>query len=462
MQGLTYIAEVDNTAADLIASTGPVVINAGSTVTFFPLNLTQPLSSYSIITASAVTVNAPFTLINSFPRFNVSLQYDPADVKLVFGSLNPFVATGNAGAAADCFNELLVETPSSTLLDEITSIISTQTVQQWQSSFNQMQPANLNNIAFAQENVAERIRQVYTDHLYDQRVFSCPEKGVWRLWAAPFVEHDHQRGKGDKKGYKENFVGFTAAFDYQTLKHWAITTGFSFANSRVGIEGGQASGNFNSYAASIGGIWTGGHFYTNALASYLFSNANVKRRMKFSSTFLETSISRKAHHSQQSNQVLGNFGCGYDFVIKTRPFGRIDITPFIDVDYQYLMQGGYTEEGAGDLDLHTNHKNYDLLRPEAGLRIGYRKCLCDTSFKIDTSFSYVREFRFQGAETKSRFAGGSCLFNVKGLNPENTLFAPSVRLTLGSPRASLMIGYYGEFGSHFIQNAGEAELKVAF
>ena len=92
-----------------------------------------------------------------------------------------------------------------------------------------MQPANFDNIAYAEENVAEQIRQIFTRHFYEQRVVACPEQRPLRVWLAPFAEKVRQYGHGELPGYKERFAGVTAAGDYHMKKHWMFTAGFSYA-----------------------------------------------------------------------------------------------------------------------------------------------------------------------------------------------------------------------------------------
>ena len=460
--GSNYLLEFDNTSSDLIASTGIVTIDGGSIVTLEPPGPTMPLPRYTIISStSPIVVNAPgFALVNPFTAYQFMLDYsDPLAVFLVLVNKVDFIATGNAGAAAFCFNSLAA-TPQADLTD-VLNVLNMQTMAQWQNSFNQMQPANLNAIAFAQENVAERIRQMYTDHLYTQRVVSCSNTDPWRLWAAPFIEKDHQWGHGENSGYKGSFGGVTAAFDYQGHDHFAISSGFSFADSHVNISG-REKGRFQSYAGTIGALWLDKHFFVDALFSYLFSPIKAKREMNFASTMSVANL--EATHHQSSNQFLGHLGVGYDCRIKNHEDSRFDVTAFFDADYVYVSQTGYTEHGAQSLDLKVHSKSYDLLRPELGVRLGWTGCYEDSSFVVETSFSYVHEFRFQGKHTTASFAGNDCTFKVSGLNPQNNLFVPAAQITyIASPDwLSITLGYHGEFGPKFIQNSGEVEVKFLF
>ena len=168
-----------------------------------------------------------------------------------------------------------------------------------------MQPSNFNDIAFSQENVAERIRQNFSSHLLERSWKCCrPMKPVavvpqsteqtqdteqapeqppapqpeqpcqersWNVWVAPFYEYDSQDGEGKKRGYNDHFCGFTTAFDYQFENHWAVTTGFSFADTDVGIKQGRATADFKTYAGSLGAIWTNAHLFADGLPPRIYS-----------------------------------------------------------------------------------------------------------------------------------------------------------------------------------------------
>ena len=110
-------------------------------------------------------------------------------------------------------------------------------------------------------------------------------------------------------------------------------------------------------------------------------------------------------------------------------------------------------------------KEYNLLRPEGGIGIGYARCFGPINVTLDATASYIREERNLGENTKARFKDSSCTFNVKGPKPENNLISPTARLTFsssGTAALSFSFGYHGEFGKHFLENAGEAEFKFAF
>jgi len=465
--GSQYLVEFNNTTSDLIASSGTVTIDGG-TVTLQPLNLTSPLSSYTIITATTVTENTPFTLVNPLTRYFFALQYNAASVDLIQTAapvpFNVIVTSGNAGAVANCFDALVAAGPAD--LVPVLQILDVQTPSQIAHSLNQMQPANFNNIAFAEENVAERIRQIYTDHFFEQRVSPCPEKAPWRVWAAPFVENARQHGNDSLPGYKERFAGFSTAFDYSFEKHWMVTAGFSYASTNMQVPTARTKARFKTYAGTVAAAWTDTNWFSDALFSYLYSPVEASRKMHFSvaNSTMTAQESLKASHDESSNQILSHLGGGYAVRFVLDEMTTLRLYPFANLDYFFVPEGGYKEHGAGSLDLKVHSKDYDYLRPEAGVGFGYKRCTASTDVTFDVSVSYVREYRFQGKNTKASFEPVDCTFSVSGLNPENNLISPSARLRIAAPANgfSVTLGYHGEYGSHFILNAGEAELRKSF
>jgi hypothetical protein len=449
-----------------IAATNNITINPGATLTLSQISPLNPqVAKYTIAKAGSITQNAQFTLASSLPRYILDILYSPTEIVLLLLAppYNLLLPPGNPKNAALCFDTVAQEAPSD--LTQLMEILDLQTPSQLQHSFNQMQPANFDNIAYAAENVAERIRQVYTLHYFEQRAVSCPDKKPWRIWAAPFAEKVQQKGEDLWRGYKERFAGISTAFDYHK-KLWMFSAGFTYAMTDVKMPHGRATAKFKSYAGTWGAAWSNSSWFGDIQFCYLYSPIHAKRQMDFkvANAGLNASIHRKAHHYDRSNQVMGHIGGGYDVKVQAGSQGTVHFYPFTNVDYIYNLQSGYKEKGAKSLNLKVHGKQYDLLRPEVGLGIGYRGCYRRADVWFDVSASYVLEFRLIGKDTHVNFKKTPCVFEVKGLNPENNVICPEARLRIASPinGLSLTLGYHGEFGPHFRENSAQAELRKAF
>jgi autotransporter-associated beta strand protein len=466
--GSTYSVAFDNTGSSGLAVSTNVTINPNSTLLLMPDGFTRPeVGRYTIITSPTMTYNATFNFTNPFPTYILEILYQPDAVYVLLDKVayDAFLPSGNARNAAVCFSVL--DLNSFPDIERLIPILDLQTLPELRRSFNQMQPANFDNIAYAEENVAERIRQIFTDHFFEQRAISCPESEPFRLWIAPFAEKVRQYGDDSLPGYKQTFAGATAAFDYRKERLWIFSGGFSFVDTDMHIAHSKAEADFKTYAGTVAAAWSNTYWFSDALFSFLYSPVYAERSMKFKVEHFLFSGSdhRKAEHYDRMNQVMGHFGGGYDFHFDAGRKAKINIYPFANVDYLYLMQSGYTERDAKSLNLKVHGKSYDYLRPEAGLGVGYNGCFKHLEVMFDLSASYILEFRLLGKRTRARFKKeDDCHFYVHGLNPENNLISPQARLRLASLEHgfSLTVGYHGEFGEYFRENAIEGELRKAF
>ncbi|MGC1879288.1 MAG: autotransporter-associated beta strand repeat-containing protein [Rhabdochlamydiaceae bacterium] len=464
--GSTFLVEFSNTGSSSLTGLGNATINPNSTLTLMPDGFISPqVSHYTILTSPTITQNAPFNFVNPFPRFILEVLYETNKILVLLNAVpyNLLLPPGNARNVATCFDVIAADGFPD--LTDLIPIFDLLTPSELLHAFNQMQPANFDNIAYAEENVVERIRQIFTNHFFEQRAISCPENQFWRLWVAPFAEKVRQFGHELLHGYKQEFNGLTAAIDYRKKKLWIFSAGFSYVDTRMKVPEGRAKAKFKTLAGTLGTSWSDTALFTDIQFSFLYSPVHAHRRMKFEvdHTLLFGIDKRKARHYDRMNQVMGHFGGGYDFKVKTSRRGTVNIYPFGNLDYIYILQSGYKEQGAKSLNLKVHGKQYDLLRPEGGLGVGYKACFEHAQIMLDVSAAYVLEFRFIGKETRARFKKErDCHFFVKGLNPENNVIAPEARLRLAAYGLSLTFGYHGEFGPHFRENAAEAELRVAF
>jgi uncharacterized protein with beta-barrel porin domain len=216
----------------------------------------------------------------------------------------------------------------------------------------------------------------------------------------------------------------------------------------------------------VGVEWTDSAWFAEILGSYLFNSVKGKRSMKFyaSSMGFSEELSLTAKHRTGTSEGLVSLGGGWVYQWISSCATTFEAYPFINVDYIYISQNTFKEHGAGSLDLTVYAKNYDYLRPEAGIGFGYTGYFQHFKAMVDASLSYVREFRFLGRSTKTSFNPTDCTFRVAGLKPQNRLVSPDVRVSFGflDDRWTATLGYHGEFGKHFTLNAGEAELRYSF
>ncbi len=451
-----------NSTSDFLVSSGVVTFDEGSEITVQVAPgelflLPGESGSYILMQADGGKAGIKPFLHNLLPlRFrDTTSLIDPVGSYTLFIQPSYFLdVTGQPIAGA--FDALAAQAPSDylTILNALDSLTSIDALK---DAFNQMGPACASSVALAQENVAERIGSLYTEHLVEQHRLSCPgeELEPWRLWATPFGEKVNQRGGGTCSGYHEWFWGVASGLDYRS-RDFALAGGFTYAHGH--LNWGQGNGSFNTYAGTIVGAWTPKHFYLDAAFSYAYNPADAGRTIQIGS------FRAHNHYDQTDNSYMGHLGLLYNFDFRSGKPLTWSLWPFLDIDYIYLHQNAYTENGAQALDLHVESKGYDLLRPKAGLGASLLSCSRYGEFLLELWASYARESRFMGKQTEGCFAAGTSYFEVSSFRPQNNLFCPAVRFVAATPskRFSAALGYHGAFGSRFTENEGELELKAAF
>ncbi len=164
--GSNFISFLGNSSAGQIAASGALNITPGANLAITLQGAVSPqVTRYVLATAGSITPGVQFNLTNPLPSFILEILYTPNEILLlVFAPpYANFLPPGNPRNTAVCFTQLALQGHSD--LTELMKILDLQVPSQLQHSFNQMHPANFDDLAYAAENVAERIRQMYTSAL---------------------------------------------------------------------------------------------------------------------------------------------------------------------------------------------------------------------------------------------------------------------------------------------------------
>ncbi len=449
--------------SDAITSSGVVEFESGSQIVLQPTSafsskfLPGETFTYTVVMADGGTIGSTPTVNSSFMPLQCAVSIsDPPGQWIITVYANSFYSLTEQPIAG-AFDDLAATNPPGygTVLVALNSLTTISALEQ---AFNQMSAACASSLALAEENVAERVRALYTEHLLEQHRLTCPSEAShpWSLWVTPFGEKVQQRNGGQCSGYREWFWGVASGVDYRS-HDFLVGGGFTYAHGHLNW-GHQGTGNFNTYSGTLAGVWAPAHFSLDVAFSYAYNPGHGNRTIQIAA------LQSKEHYREIGNSYMSHLGFLYDFDFHRDDNLTWSLWPFLNIDYVYLHETAHTGSGAQALDLHVDSKGYDLFRPEVGLGASLLKCARTYELLLEVSASYARESRFMGKHTTAHFAAGSTDFTVSSFSPQNNLFCPTVRFLVSTPgsRFSAILGYHGDFGSNFTENEGELELKVAF
>ena len=180
----------------------------------------------------------------------------------------------------------------------------------------------------------------------------------WGVYFDPGLVFGDQNSSADQTGFNFAMGGFTAGADYRVWQDLllGLNTGYTYTSAGFNGSGGYVHGNtwpLNAYAAYLPKP-----FYAYGSLGYALNLYNLQRDISFGG------LSRAADSSTTGNQLNAYGETGYD--IKVNP---VVLTPAVTLSFSKLWIGGFTESGAGALDLTVGSQNAQSLQTGVGGKI---------------------------------------------------------------------------------------------
>jgi outer membrane lipase/esterase len=190
-----------------------------------------------------------------------------------------------------------------------------------------------------------------------RKEFKAPESR-WGLFADGGAAFGRQNSSTSQTGYNFSLGGLTLGGDYRLRDNLLVglSTGYSNANSSFSGSGGSVTANtlpFNAYAA-----YFPGSLYAYGSMGYALNLYDLKRGINFGG------LARTASSSTTGNQFNLYGETGYDLRLS-----RFILTPSATLGYSALWIGGFTEQGAGSLNLKVASQSAESLQTGLGGRL---------------------------------------------------------------------------------------------
>jgi uncharacterized protein with beta-barrel porin domain len=440
-----YNVEVNSAGgSDAIIASGLAQVGGRVVVTPDDVNFTTPLT-YTIISTGSGAVGSFSSLTSSVPAL-MGLIYNPLSIQLSYLPLQATGLRGNAWEAAQGFS-CLAATPGSDVVT-VQSALFALNFGDIQTAFNQMGPAQLSALTEIQLLDAILVRSTYTKHLAE----FCAKKdpscvSPISFWIDGIGQWQNQK---NSFGYQDTTLGYTIGLDY-SIRHLVFGLAFSSTYDDCHLKNFASKAHLKSYYGGLYSRWNHDGFYMNAAVLGAYNHYRTVRGIKFGS------IDRQAHSKHQGSKWLANFGLGYQVCRN-----RFQWTPYIDLDYVQQQERGYTETGAGSLDLHVQAKQASLFQGEVGVSLSTTYSLGKGVFVPMLTLAYINQTPCSSKNYKANFARSNCIFTNKGGDYERNLFAPRLSLTYqGScDRVHISMYYDGRIGSRYW--AQDVGLELAF
>jgi fibronectin-binding autotransporter adhesin len=463
------LSPTQNDLLNITGAPGTATLNPGSTLDVLIMPGSYPANAtYTIVQTTGGVIGTFTNVVFSLPTFAGVVEYlptgSPLDVVIVLTKtpFSQFSATcPNARAVATALDVIELDSPSSDM-KMIIDTLRLLSASDLNTALNMMQPSIFKGLSLAQQENEIALQGTLSHHLSDVINKHCCSNRVPRsnVWIDTYGGWARQEGDSCQFAYHFNNYGAVAGWDVHPAAHYLLGAGLSYSHTDLKWSQKRGNGEIDSGHLLLYASWWWDHFYANlsGLGSYNAIHAN--RKVKFAADGF-ASIDRKAKHANRGLEALGHIDLGVPLVATI-----CSVTPYVGGDYIFLAEDGYSEHGAGGIDLKVKGKHLQMVRGEAGLE--FARCIASekTMWLPRVKIGWAGERRFEGKSLKSKFKETpvSPEFEVDGIYPRNrSMLAVGGSMTgfFCHEKISVQVDYDGEFGHHWQNNRALLTLNFA-
>ena len=458
--------------SDRINVTGTATINGGTVSVVGASGTYARNTTYTILNATGGVTGTYAGVTSNFAFLTPSLSYDANNVFLTL------LSTGNAFAdGARTANQRAVgtvldrvgSTASGDFATVINALYGLSTVQGPEAlnaisgqNYSAFATANLQSGLLFMQAVGAQIGSshgavggagstVALAQACDSACDATPSP--WTAWASGLGGLGSVGGDGNAATMTYSIAGAAVGIEYRLDPRFMMGIGVGYANSTQSMQGFDGRGTSDSYHAALYASFTDGGFYADAAIGYGYADNQMRRVIAIPGLATRNAFGRTGAH-----QLNGQIEAGYK--IGLYEAAAATLTPFARLQAVTSTQAGFTEAGAGSLNLTVAQRTTESLRTTLGGEIAGR--IGEVTAKL--RLGWVHEHADTARPVTASFAGAPGLpFTVQGATARRDSALVGVALdTSIAAGTKLYLRYDGELGGSSDSHALTAGLRIAF
>jgi outer membrane autotransporter protein len=249
----------------------------------------------------------------------------------------------------------------------------------------------------------------------------------------------------NQPGYNFDIFGFTGGADYRLRDDLLVGVGSGYYHTSSSYQNSAGAAQVNSIPFYTYAAYTPGSFYAMGSVGYTLNLYGLNRNLSFGG------VSRTANGSANGSQFNAAVETGYDLKLQ-----KIILTPAATLFYTRAWVPGFTETGAGSLNLHVNSQNADSLQSGLGARLSCPFKIKEAVMLPQVSVFYQHEFANHSRGLDARLTQAGSTFGFQTDSPRRDFAVLGAGLSLHLKKnVSLQANYNVEVGRgnytpHFI------------
>jgi outer membrane autotransporter protein len=419
-------------------------------------------TTYLVLTANSIT-GAFSQVTSSSPGFEVALAETPTTVAItllqnvVMGGQPIVGVSGNQIAVANILNRAFLNA-NGELVDDVSALTALPPAQQQQAltqigGVAHTSDASL-SVAGAQQAGAMLLGRVLPDGAgggaqitgpaqfafgqngaaVNRMVASASRLGLGAsqagggetgLWLQGAANWGSVSGNANAPGSGSQGGGVMGGYDRAVGGGFRVGAALGYGTAQSVQDANGGSGTIDSWRGALYGGWADGPVALGASVAYAHDHFTANRSI--------APLGLVANSSHEGNEVSLSLEAGYRI-----DYGGVAVVPFAAGDYIHLAQAGFSEIGAGALDLAVAPSSFDSFQPELGVRVSREVTLdSGTRLRPELRLGLRREVLNITANTSSQLtaAASAGSFTAQGVALDRTIGDFGVRLVARRPDA---------------------------
>ena len=224
------------------------------------------------------------------------------------------------------------------------------------------------------------------------------------------IDQDNRQGIA---GFDADTLGVTFGADTLFSDNMRLGAAFSYSGTDVDTKGLANTLDIDSYQGTVYASYQMDQHYVDASISYGKNQYDSRRRIAVGA------INSTAVGDFEADQIIiqSTYGREYNY-------GEdIYLSPYAGLFYANIDIDGYTETGAGALNLSVQGETHESLESVVGISVRKEmETAKGTSVVPEVHVSWRHEFLDERQVNTSTFTGGGASFTTNGFDPANNSF----------------------------------------
>ncbi|MEA1947231.1 MAG: autotransporter domain-containing protein [Thermodesulfobacteriota bacterium] len=240
------------------------------------------------------------------------------------------------------------------------------------------------------------------------------------VWLHGLVQQGDQDGEDGYTGYDYDLYGGTLGADRLLNDHMLIGISLGAWRADIDFENNMGDSDVDAFVGSLYGSWFTERYYLDASLSYGYQEYDNTRNITIGA------IERTATSDHDGNIFSGYLEGGYNY-----SFGRWMLGPFGTLNYLYLDEDGFTESGAGSLNLSVDDRQTEAMFSQLGAVVAGRLTYENFELMPELRLAWKHDFDIDDQVVTSVFVGAPGVkFSIDGQDIERNSLMVEVGATL--------------------------------